>query len=339
MLRNLPVKALAISIFALLFLLFPAFVHDNYYLHILITISLQLILVTSLFLIFTTGQMSVAHAAFMAIGAYTSALLVTRLGFNFWLALPVAGIMAAVLAAIVGYPTLKLGGVYFFLVTFAFGQVVVLTIGHVFEDVFGGVVGLTGIPVPNSIAVPGLPQIDFAGGRIPYYYLAVLLMFASVAVIYRIYRSRTGMTFRAIATSGILAEHMGVNPLRYKILAFSSASFFAGLVGAYYAHYHYVIVPADFGNQRSLHIIILMVVGGMVNFAGPMIGTPILTLAYELLNAYPYYREILFGVVLLVVMMFLRGGLVTLPERMASLVAKLRALRGGKEEASPGESP
>lgn len=312
---------------AIFLLLVPVFVHNNYYLHILITIALQLILVTSLFLIFTTGQMSIAHAAFMAIGAYTSALLVTRLGFNFWLALPLSGVMAGIIAVLIGYPTLRLAGVYFFLVTFAFGEALVLAIGHLFEGTFGGLVGISGIPMPNSISIPGLPAINFAAGRVPHYYLAIILMLVSLVIIYRVYRSRIGMTFRAIASTSILAEHMGVNALGYKILAFAIGCFFAGLVGSFHAHYHYVIVPIDFTFEQSLHTIILMVVGGMGSFAGPVVGVPVLTFAYELLNAYPYYREILFGVVLLGVMLFMRGGLVAMPQRLSPLVQKLLELR------------
>lgn len=324
-------KFLAVLAIALIALILPIFVRDRYILHVLITICYQVMLATSLLLIMSTGHMSLAHAAFVAIGGYTAGIVTRDLGLSFWAAVPLAGIAAAVLAALVGYPTLRLKGVYFILVTFVFGSMVVLFFGNVFKDVFGGVIGFRDIPAPSFTI--GSFHVDFLASRVPYYYLALVLALITLAILYRLRNSRIGMTFASIAQADALSEHCGVNIRAHKVLAFSIACLFPGLAGAFYASYHFVVFPADFTFAQSLVVIIHMVVGGTGSLAGPMVGAGGLTVTNELLTAFPYYRAIIFGAVLILAVIFLPEGLIGVPRQLGSLVKKLRPARQPKAQA------
>ena len=330
---------LAIVLAAVLLLIaVPSFVKGQYELGILISVFLQLVLVSSLYLIFTTGQMSIAHAAFMGIGAYAAGALVTKLGLSFWLAWPLSGLAAGTIAVLIGLPTLRLAGVYFFLSTFAFGQAITLFFSNEFENVFGGLRGMTNIPVPNAISVGSLFSIDFSQSRIPFYYLALGLMLFGVIVCWQLQRCRIGMIFKSIAMAPSLSQHLGIRLLNYKVLAFAIGCLMAGMVGGFHAHYQYVILPTDFTFDRSLQTLIYMVVGGMGTFIGPLSGASILTLVYERLNSFPVYRAILFGVVLLAVMMFLKEGLVSLPRTLWSMARPAQQRRRPSENVDIGIS-
>lgn len=296
-----------------LVVIFPLVVRSPFYQHVIISIALSVILGTTLLFIFNTGQLSMAHAAFLAIGAYSSAILVTRFGINFWLALPLAGVTAGIVAAIVGAPILRLRGVYFILMTFAFGEAIRLFFAHAFTGIFGGATGIWDIPAPKFLTV------DFMTSRIAFYYLAVAIMLITVLVLYRLNRSRVGLIFRSIREADIVSQHAGINIMLYKVLAFSIACFFVGLAGSFYAHYNFVLVPEDFPFERSLNVVIYMVVGGTGSLAGPVVGASILTVVFESLATFPYHRAIIFGVILIIVIMFLREGLVGLPRSASQL--------------------
>lgn len=198
--RPIFIAVLVIAVF-----LIPVFLDSAYWLHLIIQMSLMSIMATGLYLIFTTGQVSFAHAGFAGIGAYTSAMLALNWGVSSWIALPAAAIMPGLFALLIGWITLRIKGAYFFLATFAFGQIVVLIISNYLTDVFGGVSGLTRIPAPNAITLPGLSSIQFAG-KVPFYYLALVLMLITVAVMYRLDKSRIGKILRAIQAGDSLAE-------------------------------------------------------------------------------------------------------------------------------------
>lgn len=326
---------LAIAVVVLIAFLVPAFVRDRYLLHVLLTIFYYIILATSLLLIMTTGQMSLAHAAFVAIGGYTAGIVTRDLGWSFWFAVPLAGLASGVVAALVGVPTLRLRGVYFILVTFAFGSMVVLFFGNILENIFGGAIGFRNIPAPTFSI--GSFNVDFIASRVPYYYLALVLALITVVVLYRMRNSRMGVLFNSIAQADLLAEHCGVNLMKYKVMAFAVACIFPGLAGAFYAGYHFVVFPADFTFELSLTTIIHMIVGGTGSLAGPVVGATSLNVVQELLTSLPYHRAIIFGGILIVVVMFLPQGLIGLPAQVASMLRKLRG--GDRVEADAEAKP
>src|SRR4030042_4174362 len=151
-----------------LFILIPFLINVPYYLGIIIVILLNILLATSLWLILQTGQVSLAHAAFASIGGYMAAALVNSYGFSFWVSLPLAMVIATIIALIIGYITLRLKTHYFLIVTVAFGEIVRIVFGMI-EQPFGGTIGILNLPPPDSIAIPGLPVIDFSS-KVSFYY-------------------------------------------------------------------------------------------------------------------------------------------------------------------------
>lgn len=300
----------------------PSFVKSPYYLHVLIMIGVNVILAASLGLIVKTGQISFAHPAFMAIGAYTSTLLVTQVGLSYWLAFLFASMTAGIIAFLIGYPILRIKGAYFFLVTFAFLEFTRL-IFTFFRHPFGGSRGLIRIPSP-TIDLPGLPRIEFVVGGIHYYYFILLLVAVTLFVLYQMERGRYGRIFRSIELNDMLAESLGINLMKYKLLAFVVGCFFAGVAGAFYAPYFTFINPICFSLTVSIFIIIYIIVGGIGRITGAVVGAAVLTIVPEALRATGYYEMMIFAVLLILVVIFLPGGLISLPYRVLSWLTRRR---------------
>jgi len=302
----------ALSLFALSI---PGVTQDSYYLHVGSAIALSIILATSLRLILTTGLLSVAHAGFMGIGAYTSALLVMRAGLSFWFALPLAGLMAALVSIPVGYLTLRIKGPYFFLVAFAFAEALRLIFNNFWVGMLGGPRGIVGVPVPDPVSL-GSWVISFRT-KVALYYLAVLLALLTVTVMYRLDRSRLGRIFGAIRQADDLAGCVGISVLRYKMLAFSIACFFAGLGGSFFAHSQSVLHADEFGLAAVILMVIHVVVGGVGSVFGPIIGATALTVLSELLRGLQHYQVLAYGTALIATMLFVPEGLMGIPRRLA----------------------
>ena len=309
-----------LSFAALIVLLFliPLFVKDAYALHILIMATISIILASSLRLILTSGQMSLGHGGMMSIGAYTSALLVMKLGLSTWAALPVAGLAAGVVALLVGYPFTRVKGIYFVMVTVFLAEVVRL-IFEQWRSLTSGTSGLTNIPRPDAIIVPGLVSIDFTS-KAHFYYLIVVMALITLLVLYTLERSYIGRAWFSIQQADFLAESVGINTTRLKVAAFSIGCFFAGIAGAFYSHYIAVITPAGFGFLFAVYTLVYMVVGGMRRFSGPVVGAFVLTLLPESVRVLKEYQPILFAAVLILIIFFMPEGIVGLPERLRKLV-------------------
>jgi branched-chain amino acid transport system permease protein len=254
-----------------------------------------------------TGQVSFAHAGFWAIGAYASTLLVMRLGLSFWLALPLAGVICGIVSILVGYPCLKLKGPYFFLVTLAFGEILRLLFTS-WLDLFGGDSGISGIPYPNQIAIFGL-IIQFSSKSVHYYYLMLLLLLPSVFLLFRLERSRFGMACSAIREYENLAESLGIDIMRHKMIAFLAACILAGLAGSFFAHYMTYISPGFFTFNESNLFLIMVAIGGTGSIGGVIVGVILVTLISEFARGAARFEMIIFGTALVVILVFIPGGL------------------------------
>lgn len=314
------VRPVALTLFIVLVALVPLMTRDPYYLDVLIRIAFYVALGAGIWLVMSIGLITSAHAAFVGIGAYTSALLVMNLGWPFWGAIAAAGLAAVLVALVIGIPVLRLSGVYFVIVTIAFSEVMrLLWVG--WESLTGGAPGIRGIPPPDQIDLPGLPSIVFASANASYYYLMLVIVLVTMLVIYRLSKSRVGLTLRSIEQASILAQHSGVNIMIYKVIAFVLACFFAGVAGSFYAHYFRFISPEaqSFTLQGSLYMIVYVVVGGPGSIAGPVVGPLVLVPIAEVLRPFREYLPIVYGAILIVVVMFMPDGLVVLPQRVARL--------------------
>lgn len=320
--RSKLVKPLSYTALLILLFLVPLFVNQSYILHIFILVGINIILASSLRLIAISGQLSLGHGSMMSIGAYTSALLVMKHGFSSWAGLALAGSVTYVVALIVGYPFVRLRGIYFAMITVFFAEVVRLVITE-WRSVTGGAMGILNIPRPNPIVLPGLLRLDFTS-RVDFYYFALVLVLVTLLILYAIEHSRVRLILLSVSQADSLAESLGINTIRFKVIAFSIGGFFAGIAGAFYAHYLTVLNPASFGFLFAIYTVIYVIVGGTQRFSGPILGAFILTLIPELIRGLKEYQPLIFAAVLIVTIFFMPKGLVGLPD-LFKKITKLRS--------------
>jgi len=300
------------------------FILREFYLNIMIFLLINFILVVSFRLITTTGVFSFAHIGLMSVGAYTSGLLAIRLGCSFWLTLPLGVLAAAFVSLLIGLPIVRTRGVQFFLTSYAAGQAIWwATI--IFREPFGSYTGIGLVPPPNPIL-----GINFVSST-SYYYLVLIFVLLSLVIMYRLEKSRIGDTLKSIDMNEDLCEAIGISPYRYKVMTFVIASSFAGLAGVLFTHYTGTASPNDYTFIYGMNILIFVLVGGKDSFAGPILGTLFLTVLSELLRDFLQYLPLIYGAILIVTVLFLPGGIVSLPRRVSPLGERIQML--GKKEA------
>ncbi|MEW5423541.1 branched-chain amino acid ABC transporter permease [Amorphus sp. 3PC139-8] len=286
----------------------PSLLPNLFYVHIANLTLLSGIFALSLWIIYSVGQLSLGHAAFAGLGAYISALLALRLGVPPLLSLVISGLATATSAALLGAVILRLRGVYFVLVTFLFGQIFTLVALN-WSDVTNGANGLISIP---PMALFGL---SFAS-RSSFFYFAFAMFILVLLLTWALNRSMFGRAFHSIQQNIDLAESCGIDTSRFQIVAFAIGSGIAGVGGAMMAHYIRYISPDTFTFQNSVAFITMIVVGGRSLYWGALVGALFLTPLPELLRDFAGMQHILYGAVMIVVLRFLPGGLISL----ASLV-------------------
>jgi len=274
----------------------------------IILVCINIILAVSLNLINGyTGQFSLGHAGFMAIGAYAGAVCTVKLALPFVLSLAAGAVLAGLFGLLIGLPTLRLRGDYLAIATLGFGEIIRLTILNI--PYVGGASGLSGIP------------------RLTTFAWVFWLMILTVFVIKNLINSSAGRACIAVRENEIAAEAMGVNTTKYKVMAFTVGAVFAGIAGVLFAHYFYLVHPSSFTFMKSIDILTIVVLGGLGSMAGSIIGAIVLTFVSAVLASYAEWRMIIYAVLLIVVMIFRPQGLLgdkNLTERM------LKRLKGGK---------
>jgi len=318
-------RGLNVVLFVICVFLIPIFFQSsNYYLIILILCGINIILTSSLRLIASVGQMSMSTMAFAGIGAYTSAILMMRLGLPIWAAFPLAGFASMAVAAVIAFPFVRVTGIYFAMLTLFFGEVVRLVISE-WSSMTGGTTGLFGIPSIGALSFFGL-NIDFAH-LLPYCYFVLVVMLLTLLILYRIDCSHLGTTLAAIERDENVSASVGINVIKYKVMTFCIGCFFAGLAGSLYAHHLRLLNAETFGLFPSIYVLIYMVAGGRKKFSGPILGALILTVIPEVFRVLKQYQPLIFVGVLFLVLFFIRGGLVDLPGKIKS---RLRTGREGR---------
>lgn len=288
--------------------LVPWLTGSTFHFHIGIMICLGAMATAGLATIAWVGQLSLAHGAFVGLGAYTSVLLVTRLDMPFLVGLPMAALVSGAVALAIGAPLLRLRGVYFVLITFALNELFRLVMLE-FPGISGGSSGLAAIPKITLFGMPLRAQADV--------YVFALAMLALVMLLLRtIRRSPLGRRFEAVEENLALAEASGIPTARTQSIAFVIGSAIAGFTGAIMAHYIGFISPETFAFQLSVSYVILLVAGGRLLLAGPLVGAIFLVPLPEFLRGAQEYQHIIYGVVLIVVLRFLPDGLTALPRRL-----------------------
>ncbi len=330
--RNSPSKPIGLAALGIILVALP-FTLREYYVDVVTMLLVNVIIVASFRLITTTGGWSLAHIPLMGAGAYGTALMTGAFGWPFWLTLPLAGLVAAVIGLAMSYPLVRTKGFAFFVASFAAGEALRLCWMR-FKVPFGGHKGLTNIPPPETIPIPGLRAIDFSDAT-PYYFLALVVTVLCLAIMHRLDKSRIGDTLKAINSQENLARSVGVNVTQYKILAFVIGSFFAGIAGVLLAHRLWAVEPQQFGFVTTLYLLVWVVFGGTRTFAGPIIGVVVLTVLGELLDPLAEWVPMIYGAILISTLLFLPEGLEGLPRRLAPWM-KFRIVWGEPLEASRG---
>ncbi|HEY6554973.1 MAG TPA: branched-chain amino acid ABC transporter permease [Vicinamibacteria bacterium] len=302
----------------------PLGLPNDYYLTVLIVAGFHTIVTMGLNLLMGyAGQVSLGHAAFYGIAAYTTGILTAK--FHWPVAAGIAAGIALVLvvAAGIAVPTLRLRGHYLAMGTLGFGVIVYIVLNEA-TGLTGGPSGLTGIP---KLTIAGFPVATDLGFYYVVWGTALLLFLLAQNLV----RSRLGRALRAIHTSETAAAVLGVDTERYKIGVFILSALYAAVAGALYAHYVSFVSPGSFGFHASIQFVTMVVLGGMGSLWGAVAGAVFLTALPEVLRAIEDYDILLYGGLLILCMIFLPGGLAEGTERL------VRALRPGRRPAAPGE--
>jgi len=287
----------------------------GYWEHVFSLIFIKIILCLLLRQMMLMGLLNLSITAFMGIGAYFSAVMTTTLGFSFWFITLLSGVVCLFIGVCLSFPVLKLKEAYFFIGTVCFAVSIIILFSNFFIEIFGGVPGFTPIAVPK-IKLMGM-EIKF-NSHISHYYLAAIFMIISAIIIKRLESTRYGLYWKAISQADRLLETIGANLFKYKMINFIISCFFAGISGSIYAHIIGIITPHDFGLEFLFILVALLVVGGIENFWGPIIGVVFVSIIAEFLRGFGQYELIGYGFILVLAMVFLPKGLVGLMEKIFS---------------------
>lgn len=298
----------AYAVLAVVLLGWPLLIDKPFLAHIGTLVLLYCIGAASLHLILRTGHLSLGHAAFLGLGGYTSALLTTKLGWPFAPAFVASGLVPAAAALILGPILLRLRGVYFVLITFTLGEIVRLVFND-WQSLTGGADGIFRIPPPHPLLTD----------KRAYYYFALVIAAACVGVVARILASGVGRYVDAIREGERLAQSSGVPILRFKVMIFAIACGLVGLQGSLLAHFITFVAPGSYTFVESLNLLVMNVIGGMARLTGALIGAAFLTALPEFLRGWVELQRLLYGVILMLVMLFVPGGLLEIGRRALAL--------------------
>ncbi len=290
-------KSIVLLFVFLMLALFPIAWRDPYLLHLLILFFLFGTLVSSWNILF--GYMGIfcfGQQAFFGIGAYASAILSSRFGLPIPLAIVSGGLFALLSSIIIGLPSLRLRGPYVALVTLAFSEVMRMICSN-WVDVTRGQLGLTVLAL-----FPG-------ASRVSYYYAAFFLISVSTVLLVKVMRSSFGYVATAIRESQEAASSLGINIVKYKVLAFMLSSFMSGAAGAFYGHYILILTPDIMGLHTMVSILVMGMLGGLGTLEGPILGTFVLIFLSEYLREFGQFRFIIYGGLIILSVLFIPRGL------------------------------
>jgi len=302
------------------FALLPQLIAVKYYLHLSILALIWVIAAQGQNLIQGyTGYVSIVQAGFIGIGAYSTALLGIHYDLPVWLTILLAPVITALFAVGVGYPSLRVKGHYFAIVTLAFNLVIFIVLMN-FTELTEGEAGITGIPKPGS------PDGWFNWrDRETYYYFVLIVATIMTGLAALIVRSRIGRILIAIRQNEDLVGAIGISAWKYKLFAFVTSAMFAGLAGAIYAHYQSFINPEIFGVAQSLDAILAVIIGGSGTIAGPVIGAFFVVFLPEYLRFADSFRLIIYGLVLVLATIFMPRGIVGVATSLADWTKRRRS--------------
>ncbi len=305
-------------------LLAPFFIQDEYFIHLLINAGLFYILVVGLnLLVGYLGKLTLGHTAFLGIGAYAAALLNLKLQAPFVVTLTGSIAISFVLAFLFGLIVLRLRGPYFVIVSLCFAEMLAIVATN-WVSLTNGPMGLPGVEPPKFF-IPGLFEF-YLDTKVRFYYLMVALVIIVTYITHRLVHSVIGRASISLRENENLAESVGVSAFRYGMIVFTVASVFAGVAGCFYAHYVSYLNPEIFGFSYMITMLVMLVTGGKGTIAGPFFGCILFTVLPEALRVAKDYRDPVFGIILIIVAIFL-------PQGIAGLFGRLWTRFKGREVA------
>ena len=316
--KNFIINILGVRIlFIVINILIQSGIINSYINGILILVCINVVLAISLNITAgCLGQMALGHAGFMSIGAYTAALFtksntIPGVG-GYIVALILGGLVAMIIGVVIGIPALRLRGDYLAILTLAFCEIIRVLIE--FFKFTGGAKGLTGIKLNKNFSI------------------IYIIMLLCVFMMYTFMKSRHGRAILSIREDEIASESSGINLTFYKTLAFAYSAFFAGVAGGMYAHYIGILGAKNFDFNKSIDILVIVVLGGLGSFTGSAIGAIVLTILPEMLRGFNDYRMFIYALMLILMMMFRPSGLLGTKEfSLTNLVSKAlpKNVKGG----------
>lgn len=316
-------EILKFLLLAAVVLTIPVAFHEGYLLNVLIFVGIHTMLALSLNLLLGyAGQISLGHAGFFGLGAYISGVLTATHGVNPWLAMLIAASIVTVLAFVIGFPILKLKGHYLAMATLGMGIIIYILFNEA-VDTTGGPSGLSGIP---NLSLGGITfDTDLKN-----YYLIWTITLISMGLTLNLVHSRIGRALRAIHDSEVAARVMGVNARLLKVQIFALSAGISAVAGSLYAHTMTFVAPASFGFNFSVELVTMVIIGGLASIYGSLLGAALLTVLPEMLRAFQDYDIIVYGLLLIVITMYMPGGLVKgVPAAFNAVRAKLLGRRSG----------
>jgi len=303
-------------VFTVLVLLAPEVIGDGYLMNVMVFVGIHTMLAVALNLLLGyAGQISLGHAGFFGMGAYLSGVLTTTYGFNPWIVMPVAALIVGILAFMVGLPILKLKGHYLAMATLGLGIIIYIVFNETVE-LTGGPSGLSGIP--NLVIGDMVFDSDLKN-----YYLIWSFTLLVVLLSVNLANSRIGRALRAVHDSEVAARVAGVNARILKVQIFAMSAVISSLAGSLYAHTMTFISPTSFGFNFSVELLTMVVIGGLASVYGSFLGAALLTLLPEFLRAAHDYDIIIYGGLLIIMVMFMPGGLVRgIPDLIRKIIGR-----------------
>lgn len=287
-------------IFAIISFIVP-FVANNYWLDVATTVMIFIVLAQGLNVVVGyAGLLDLGYAAFFAVGAYTTGVLMATFGWSFWLTLPVAFVFAAISGVIIGAPTLRLRSDYLAIVTLGFGEIVRIAANNL--QITGAASGIYGIPHPKIGGFVLSTQTHF-------YYGILIIALISIFAVYRLNDSRLGRAWKYIREDEDAAEAMGINRVHYKLLAFAIGAVIGSFAGSLFAVKMGAVSPLSFSFMQSILILLAVVLGGMGSLAGVTLGAILVVVLPEVLRDIESWRFVIFGLALVLMMIYRPQGI------------------------------
>jgi len=304
----------------------PFLTESMFVLNLLVLMLIFIIFASAWNLLAYSGQGSLGHAAFFGIGAYASTLIAAKSGMSPFITIFLGAAFAALIGILIGLTCVRLKEWFLAMVTFGFAIIVQALTVSVFSPITGG---WDGIPSSRllSPSIPGYQLIE--------YYAVLVITIASIAAIWYIMKSRIGLAFLAIRENELEARAAGIDPVRYRLLAFALSAYIAGVAGALQIHHIGYLTPELYGVDNSFWPITYVILGGLGTLAGPIVGTIVLTIIWEGLKAtgLTFGRYVIVGIILILAIIFLPKGLVSLPDKVQEWLKRRRRKEPLKEPA------